>query len=150
LKEFAKTMGRDLEGFAPDALAALEHYDWPGNVRELRNAVERAVALSCGAVVELEDLPDAIRDAAPEVGSLSEEPGEDELVAVPAGAAPGLAIYSTVGTLSQTKEEAEAGRIRAALDRHENNRRRAAQELGISRMTLYKKLHRYGLLVATA
>jgi transcriptional regulator of acetoin/glycerol metabolism len=44
------------------------------------------------------------------------------------------------------KAEAEAGRIAQALQRHNNNRLRAAAELGISRMTLYKKLHRYGLM----
>ena len=41
-------MGKTLEGFAPEALAALEAYQWPGNVRELENVVERAVALEQG------------------------------------------------------------------------------------------------------
>jgi two-component system response regulator HupR/HoxA len=53
-----------------------------------------------------------------------------------------------VGTLGEAKESAEVYRIREALRRHKNNRLRAAAELGISRMTLYKKLHRYGLMVA--
>ena len=49
------------------------------------------------------------------------------------------------GTLAETREEAEAQHIGEALQRHQNNRKRVASELGISRMTLYKKLHRYGL-----
>jgi len=53
------------------------------------------------------------------------------------------------GTLVQTKEGAEAQRIARALEKHNNNRLRAAAELGISRMTLYKKLHRYGLMFGT-
>jgi transcriptional regulator with PAS, ATPase and Fis domain len=51
-----------------------------------------------------------------------------------------------VGTLAESKDEAELFRISAALKRHQNNRLRAAAELGISRMTLYKKLHKYGLI----
>jgi transcriptional regulator with PAS, ATPase and Fis domain len=50
--------------------------------------------------------------------------------------------------LAKAKEEAEAEHIRQALKRNNNNRRRAADELGISRMTLYTKLRRYGLSTA--
>ena len=49
-------------------------------------------------------------------------------------------------TLRQSKAEAEVRRISEALRKHGNNRLRAAAELGISRMGLYKKLHRYGLI----
>jgi transcriptional regulator with PAS, ATPase and Fis domain len=48
-------------------------------------------------------------------------------------------------TLTKTKEKAEILRITEALNKHRNNRLRAAAELGISRMALYKKLHKYGL-----
>ncbi|HYV40039.1 MAG TPA: helix-turn-helix domain-containing protein, partial [Gemmataceae bacterium] len=48
-------------------------------------------------------------------------------------------------TLGKTKENAEIMRITEALLKHRNNRLRAAAELGISRMALYKKLHKYGL-----
>jgi transcriptional regulator with PAS, ATPase and Fis domain len=50
------------------------------------------------------------------------------------------------GTLSQSKDVAELTRIRDALRKHADNRLRAAAELGISRMTLYKKLHKYGMM----
>jgi DNA-binding NtrC family response regulator len=53
-------------------------------------------------------------------------------------------------TLQQSKAEAEVRRITEALQRHGNNRLRAAAELGISRMGLYKKLHKYGLLEPAA
>ena len=52
-------------------------------------------------------------------------------------------------TLRQSKAEAEVLRITEALQRHGNNRLRAAAELGISRMGLYKKLHKYGLMQPT-
>ena len=52
-------------------------------------------------------------------------------------------------TLNQSREEAEMERILEALRKHRNNRQRAALELGISRMGLYKKLHKYGLIQPT-
>src|SRR5262249_56107086 len=57
LAEFAARTGRPIEGIAPEAMQALLAHCWPGNVRELRNAIERAVALCQGEVIELDDLP---------------------------------------------------------------------------------------------
>jgi two-component system response regulator HupR/HoxA len=59
------------------------------------------------------------------------------------GVAPACAAPST---LHQSKTDAEVRRILEALAKHKNNRLRAAAELGISRVGLYKKLHRYGLM----
>jgi DNA-binding NtrC family response regulator len=129
LEEFAGRNGLKLTGFAPEVAEALEVYDWPGNVRELRNVVERMVALCEGPEVGPEDLPPALRGG----GS-----------GRPAGAGP-----RGVLTLNESREEAELGRINEALRKHGNNRLRAAAELGISRMGLYKKLHKYGLIAAT-
>ncbi len=135
LSEFAARNRPDVRGLSDDALHALENYRWPGNIRELRNVVERVVALSAGPEVRLSDLPEAIRAHA----------GEPSLPVVrPAPIAPTAAL--SVGSLNQAKEEAEIQRIILALKKHGNNRLRAAAELGISRMGLYKKLHRYGLI----
>jgi two-component system response regulator HydG len=126
--------GRTIEGIAPEAQEALETYPWPGNIRELRNAIERAVALCPEPLIQLADLPEALRASA----------------LAPAVSPPASLPRIAEGTLSQTKDEAEARRITEALDRHGNNRLRAAVELGISRMTLYKKLHRYGMMAVGA
>jgi two-component system response regulator AtoC len=115
-----------IRDITPAALHALEAHDWPGNVRELRNVVERAVALCPTDTIDVDDLPDPIRSLAP---------------AVPAAEADGSAL-----PLTRSKEEAEILCITEALQRHSNNRLRAAAALGISRMTLYKKLHKYGLM----
>jgi DNA-binding NtrC family response regulator len=122
-----------VDTFAPEAVRALEEFDWPGNVRELRNVVERAVTLCPGSVIQLNDLPTGLCRVPPS--------GEDPEV-LTVVRAPGE------GTLAESMEEAELLRITAALRRHKNNRLRAAAELGISRMTLYKKLHKYGLIAA--
>ena len=65
LADAALRMKRKISGLAPGAADQLLRYDWPGNVRELENAMERAVALARGSRVELEDLPEEIRQAFP-------------------------------------------------------------------------------------
>jgi two-component system response regulator HydG len=135
ITEFATRNARQVHGIVAEALPALQSYDWPGNVRELRNVIERAVALCPGTEIQLSDLPETIRCLADQPASAIEA---------------GPVVRVTKGTLAQTKEHAEAARIVAALARNQNNRLRAAAELGISRMTLYKKLYRYGLMAPSS
>jgi DNA-binding NtrC family response regulator len=60
LRQFAAQHGKNLTSFHPDALRALVDYAWPGNVRELQHVVERAVILTQGNLIGLEDLPDPV------------------------------------------------------------------------------------------
>jgi len=112
----ARQMGRTAPGLGAEVADQLQRYDWPGNVRELRNAMERVVALSVGARVELEDLPEDVR------------------VALPASSPTGQV---------RTLEELEREYILAVLARNGGNRTRTAQELGIGATTLYRKLKGY-------
>jgi transcriptional regulator with PAS, ATPase and Fis domain len=141
LVEFATRNRPDIQGMTLPAVQALHAYDWPGNIRELRNVVERAVALAPGPAIDLADLPPAVQGALAQGGpteSATRFPAQGR----PSGAAP---VPPTSPTLVQTMEEAEVLRIKEALRRNHNNRLRAAKELGISRMGLYKKLRKYGL-----
>ncbi|WP_437276032.1 sigma 54-interacting transcriptional regulator [Sorangium sp. So ce375] len=116
----SRRLDRPVAGFTPEAEGALERHGWPGNVRELENAVEHAVALARGGVADLDDLPDDVRGADPELrGGASEEPAE------------------------RTLESVERRAILAALERHGGNQARAAAELGIGASTLYRKLRQY-------
>jgi DNA-binding NtrC family response regulator len=134
--EFAARNGRSLSGIAPEALTALQGHSWPGNVRELRNVIERAVALCEGPVIRRDDLPESFhpRTAA----------GASPSVGLPEGS--GLIANPT--TLATSKARAESGLIAEVLKRNRGNRLRAAAELGISRMTLYKKINKYGLAIS--
>lgn len=132
LAEIAARGGKEVQWISPAALTALCDYHWPGNIRELRNVMERAVALSSGTEIQIADLTDALRPA--RVLGAEVTPGFDP--SPPAAR-----------TLAQAKDKTEVGHILKALEKHKNNRLRAAAELGISRMTLYKKLQRYGLPV---
>ena len=140
--EFAARNRRDIREIAANALQVLQDYGWPGNVRELRNVIERAVALCPGTEIHLSDLSHVV-SAAPAVV------GGDALYRGTASETAAANVPSSARALTQTKEAAEATRIAVALKRHRNNRLRTAAELGISRMTLYKKLHKYGLFGAT-
>jgi DNA-binding NtrC family response regulator len=177
LAEYAARNGRRIAGIAPPAMHALVAHTWPGNVRELRNVIERAVALCPGEVVGLDDLPDHFHLIAPVAApspsspaGLSSTPGNGP-AATPTGLATAGGLSSPVpasiphagpvadqpaidgspssrSALAESKDQAERWLITQALERHGQNRLRAAAELGISRMTLYKKLHKYGLMGA--
>jgi DNA-binding NtrC family response regulator len=143
LSEFVARNRPDVRGLTPEARAALEGYGWPGNIRELRNVLERAVALCRGPDVEVRDLPENVWRARPAQGPEGPQAGAPALpepYTRPQGTANNAPL-----TLTQSREEAEIHRIKAALEKNGNNRLRAAAELGISRMGLYKKLHKYRL-----
>ena len=124
LKRFASESGSGApKGIEPAALALLQAYPWPGNVRELRNAVERMTVLSRGDTITVADVPAEIRDAA----------GTAERTA-PAGAIAGESLA-----------DAEKRQILAALERAGGNRSKAADELGINRRTLHRKLAAWGV-----
>jgi DNA-binding NtrC family response regulator len=132
LREFASRAGCRVRGIAAEALQLLQSYRWPGNIRELRNVIERAVALCPDLEIQIRDLPETMRYAPQGTRTIA---SEDEPADVPAAS-----------RLHDVRGQAEAAHILEALRKHGNNRLRAAAELGISRMTLYNKLRKYGLL----
>jgi DNA-binding NtrC family response regulator len=118
LAEAALRMGREISGLAPRAADQLLRHEWPGNVRELENAMERAVALARGTRVDLDDLPEEIREAFPRpvVG----------------------------GGKVQPLSEVEKEYILAVLELNGGNQTRTAEQLRIGTATLYRKLKKYG------
>ncbi|GEJ55591.1 sigma-54-dependent transcriptional regulator [Anaeromyxobacter diazotrophicus] len=123
LRRLSLKHGKSLEGFTPAALAALEASPWPGNVRELEHAVERAVVLSRGGLVDETDLPEAVR-----------RPRSGTPAPAPAGS---LAI-----PLGTPMEEVEKIVIRETLRQTHGDKTLAAQILGIAARTIYRKLDR--------
>jgi transcriptional regulator with PAS, ATPase and Fis domain len=119
--------GRQIERVAPGARQLLERYDWPGNVRELRNVLEYAAVVGEGPVLVEADLP-------PEFGEegAAGEP-EGTRVNAPPALSPAVAVSP------------EASRIRRALERAGGNRERAAKALGLSRVTLWRRMKALGL-----
>jgi len=126
LQNSSKENNRKIESITPDALQVLSAYQWPGNVRELRNAVERMVVLSRSDRITLRDVPAEIREAKTSGGNPS--------------------TGTATGTPPLSIDEAEKNLIVRALKNTGGNRTKAAEQLGISRRTLHRKLHEYNLL----
>ena len=113
----ASKMKKDVSRVSAEAMTALTAYDWPGNVRELRHAVERAIILSSGTTIGVRELP-------PEVTQKPRRSPADD----------GLDL-----------NEQERVTIERALKRFRGNRRKAAEALKISTVTLWRKMKQYGL-----
>ncbi len=127
VKKHAARLDRDIRGLTPAALERVQAYAFPGNVRELENAIERAAAFCSGHLIDVADLPARVRAA----GSRSEDwPG---MVGPAFGEAPFDGRLPTLARL-------EGAYIRHVLDETGGNKRRAAEMLGISRRTLYRRL----------
>jgi DNA-binding NtrC family response regulator len=119
---------KDLFDVSPRALDALESYSWPGNIRQLENFIQQAVLVSSGAELLYEHLPQQVREYRP--------------------AAPEAAPQTQHDSLSHNREQLERNVIQRALANNGYSRARAASALGISRVTLYKKMKKYGLMRA--
>jgi DNA-binding NtrC family response regulator len=122
LRQFCEANGKTIRGFDESVLQAFQRYRWPGNVRELLNVVERAVVLSKGDVITMQDLPEALR-----ANELS--------LSVPAG--------RLGNNLKSSLVAPERQLILEALEANGWNRQATADMLGINRTTLYKKMKRY-------
>lgn len=114
---------RQLERVSPSALAVLERHDWPGNVRELRNVLAYAYAIGDGPILQPNDLPPELIDEA----FASREPP------------------ASVREDAATPLDAEMRRILQVLEKTDGNRNRAAKILGMSRVTLWRRLRAHGL-----
>ena len=75
LSQCSEKAGKPMFGISPEALRRLENYKWPGNVRELENTIERAVALETTETIQVERLPDALRNCTICFATLGEDAG---------------------------------------------------------------------------
>ena len=125
LEDLSRNVGRPAPGVSREARELLLSHSWPGNVRELRNALERAVILSEGGLIQAEHLPISL------AGGGTSRVASAAAVELPPG---GLDLDALEKTL-----------VTQALERTKNNRSRAAKLLGLTRAQLYTRLERYGL-----
>jgi transcriptional regulator with PAS, ATPase and Fis domain len=113
----ASRMKKDVSAVSADAMVALMNYRWPGNVRELEHAVERAVILANSPSIRVRDLP-------PEVTQKSRARSGDDTLDL---------------------QQQERVMIERALERFRGNRRKAADALKISTVTLWRKMKQFGI-----
>jgi len=118
LKRYASELNKNITGITPEAMYVLKEYLWPGNVRELENTIEHAAVLTKGREIDVLDLPVLISD-----NSIDHNRNSDS-------------------TLSENEEQL----VRNALEKFSWNKTKAAENLAISRGTLYKKIKKHNIL----
>ena len=126
---FNRKFKKDLFDISPEAMAVLESFAWPGNIRQLENAVQHAVLVSSGQELLISHLPEALKEHAAQCKSMAgggSEPAPE--------------------SLHHQRDLIERNVIQRALINNGYSRARAADSLGISRVTLYKKMKKYGLM----
>ena len=121
LRKHSLRMGRNLDSIATQAITALMEYAYPGNVRELENIIERGVALAQSHELTLQELPNGLQKPLNIADSVADNPS------------------------LQTLAEREEHYIKQVLTHSEGNRSKAANILGIDRVSLWRKLKKYGL-----
>lgn len=120
ISRFNRLKGKDISGVSPETTAVLASHDYPGNVRELENIVEHAFVLCRGGVIEVDHLPAELRPS-------------------PAKQAGGEAVDS------RSLKQLEKAAILEALRRNRWHRQAAADELGIHKTTLFRKIAALGI-----
>lgn len=130
--KYGTRFGKKIQAIHPEAMRAFELFPWPGNIRQLENVLQQAVLTCGGDELRLQHLPPMIHTIRPDQMLLS---------------ANGVAVP---GTLEHNRETTERAAILRALEKVGFSRTRAAQQLGVSRVTLYKKMKKYGLFAKPA
>jgi transcriptional regulator with PAS, ATPase and Fis domain len=119
IERFNRIQQKAVAGITPEVMALLMAHQWPGNIRELENLIERAFVLCSEGSITLEHIP-------------------EDMSGLRSTAKPSAQIAST-------RRLAESTAIQEALNRHQGNRTAAAQDLGIHKSTLYRKMKGLGL-----
>jgi two-component system, NtrC family, response regulator PilR len=122
LRHYAEKTGKFITGISPEALHCLQTCDWPGNVRQLENTIERAVALETTEMIQVDRLPDTVRNQT--------SPVAREMFTLPEGP------FDLESFLSQI----ETSLIYQALRQTEGNQTMAAQKLMLTKGSLRHKI----------
>ena len=126
ITEFATRNNKNVVGITPEAIDILQSYNWPGNVRELRNTIEKMVVLSKTETLNVNDIP----------ANIKEYFSTTQHSALPTNK---TETFSSTESLAETEKRKIVATIKAA----KGNLSDAANTLGISRRTLYRKLHNW-------
>lgn len=134
LNTIGREWGTYLKYVEPEVYQYLQEYNWPGNVRELQNVVERIISMTNGDTIRSENLPEFIL-------AFKEQQGEPDYVSPPQT----IRVTGEREKRKQLVAEKESQKIMALLAQHGGNVSQVAREMGVSRNTLYRKMHQYNI-----
>jgi two-component system NtrC family response regulator len=126
MEKMVRDNGLSPKVFTPEALDFLCGYEWPGNIRQLENTVERCMVMAPSDAIEVQDLPQEIRDEETQLKSAAD-------------------LLPVALNLADTMDKLEAALVRRALARADFVQVKAAELLGISKSLLQYKLRKYGI-----
>jgi len=126
IREFARTLGRQIDGVDPEFRQALSAYSWPGNIRELRHVIESTMILLDGDTLRFDSLPEKIQHA-------TRQPQLPDK---------GQPLHFSSLNFADIQKQA----LKQALEQYEGNISQMAKALGIGRNTTYAKLKKFKLL----
>lgn len=129
--QFAEKFDSPIVDISAEAVSVLQTFSWPGNIRQLENVIQQATLLCQGSELTVGDLPMELQTHAivPHVVVSTNDQGHQ----------------NGAGRLVRDRTEFERVQIQQALDSCQQNRSAAARVLGISRVTLHKKIKQFGL-----
>ncbi len=145
--------GKNILGFSPEAMRAMVSYPWPGNIRELRNAVEYAFVLAKGKSIRSEHLPEKILKHRTQ-SSVSPEKDPELPIYLSGGLSGNISgeikpedafPQKTAVIVKQNERQALINALRQA----DGNQTEAAKYLGVSRITVWKRMKKYKVTVKT-
>lgn len=125
LQQINKRLGKRVEKISPEVMEAFYCYHWPGNIRELQNVIERALQVTQGATITLNDIPQEIYGCGGNNAVSNRKP-----------------VFNVISTQRQSIKNVEKELIRHYLQQF-RSKTRVAKELGIARSSLYRKLKEY-------
>lgn len=126
LEQFSHSFQKNVTGVANDVIELLQSYNWPGNIRQLRNIIERSVNITDSSQISLEDLPvDFLKLAGKKTPPQGENP--------------------SFSKMNQNHKLQERQLIERLMMKHNGNKTMVAQEMGLSRQALYRKLEKMSL-----
>lgn len=129
LESLSLTLDKEVTSVSPEAMDCLTHHEWPGNIRQLRNVVERGVNMAVTNMLRLEDLPREIT-------------ASQYVLPAPATLLQKAQTESGEGVNYANWERSQIWEL---MQKYRANKSRIAEEMGMSRGTLYKKIRLYGL-----
>ena len=153
LKSLKKKHKISVNCLSYDAMQTLSQYDWPGNVRELENTLERVVLIHDKPIIDSDDIKYILDENRSSLSvshvekapTLDSEVAADPVIKKETGQQASKPVVEINTFEIKTLKELEYEAILAGLDRNNWNMTTTSQELGISRMTLYRKLDQHGL-----
>jgi len=132
IQKYSNQLKKDILGISQEVLAVFLKYPWPGNIRELENVIQRGAVLAKDKIIKLDDIPSHIIY------------GENQVSQTPMSES-NINPVNLSDHVSKITEQEEKKAIYEALQQTKWRRGEAAKILGITRRTLLRKMHKYGL-----